>query len=183
MSVAILALIALTLQTDAARAPRPGYEQLIAAVHAERPAARILSQDFRESRRGGARIGCGLIEIDGHIEPFSVTAIWDTPSGTVVHVVGVPPRPVQPAHWEINVQTPSRGDNDKDGDIDRMDRNYDVMRRRFAMIFCDTLRAPEGVVWAVDVEPNPDPAREARARALADQATALIFGPEVAPRE
>jgi hypothetical protein len=155
--------------------PRPTDDELTAAVQAEHPTARILSQDFRESNRGGARIGCGLIDIDGHIEPVSVTAAWKEPPEAVIAINGVT-APRRAAHWDVSVNAPSRGDYDEDGDIDRTDRNYDVLKRRIAMMWCDHLEPPEGIVWALEPEPNPDPVRAARDRALARRATDLLLG-------
>ncbi|QTC91859.1 hypothetical protein [Brevundimonas goettingensis] len=191
MPAALLALIALGLQAEASRPVRPGDDQLIAAVQTERPAGRILSQDFKESPRGGARIGCGLIEIEGHIEPYSVMAFWETPSGTTVYLTspdgarlpGQGDRTPEPAHWDITVSAPGRADNDGDGDIDRMDRNRDVMSRLHTRTLCRDLHPPAGVVWSMEIEPNPDPAKAAEAEARAAMVTNLIFGPASTPGE
>jgi hypothetical protein len=175
MTVAALALLAaFGLQADPSRPPRPTDEDLTAALQAERPAARILSQAFRESNRGGARIGCGVIEVEGHPEPFSVVAAWKAPSGIVITLNGVV-RPEPAAHWAIRISAPSRSDYDEDGDIDRTDRNYDVLKRMQAKMWCGDLEPPPGVVWAMESEPDPDPARAARIRALTARSMELLF--------
>ena len=170
----IVGLAMLAIGSDP-RPPRPTDDELMSAVHAERPAASILSMDFRESNRGGARIGCGVIEIGGHAEPFSVIAAWKEPSGIVITVNGGAPRPEPPAHWAIRISVPSRSDHDGDGDIDRTDRNYDVVDRMQAKMWCNDLQPPAGVVWAMELEPDPDPVRAARTRALTDRSMRLLF--------
>ena len=45
-----------------------------------------------------------------------------------------------------------------------------------ALTFCPDLSPPEGQVWAMDIEPHPDPARAAQAQRLARAITDLIFG-------
>ena len=171
----LLALLAIS--TD----PRPTDDALRAAVVAERPDARVLSLDFKESLRGGARIGCGLIEVEGAVEPVSVFALWRDRPNTTVTVVGVPPQParrLEPPHWEIRVVGPTGSDHNQNGEIDRNDRNLDVLGRMNVRTFCPELAPPPGVAWAMEIEPNPDPAREAEARRRAKAATDLIFGPE-----
>ena len=173
MMLVILALLATS--SDA----RPTDDALRAAIAAERPNARVLSLDFKESLRGGARIGCGLIEVEGAVEPVSVFAFWrDRPNATVT-VVGVPPqpaRPPEPPHWEIRVVGPTGSDRDQNGEIDRNDRNLDVLGRMNVRTSCPELAPPPGVIWTMEIEPNPDPAREAEARRRAQAATDLIFG-------
>jgi len=153
---------------------------MLAAVQTERPDARILSQAFKETPRGGGRVGCGLISVAGTVEPFSVFAAWNDRGRTVVRVEGAPPRAPEAPHWMVRVNAPSHADHNDDGAIDRHDRNRDVMERLGTRMWCGDLQPPEGVVWAMELEPDPDPASAARTRQRTDQAMGLIFGPREA---
>lgn len=180
MTLVLLALLATS--TDL----RPTDDALRAAVAAERPGARVLSLDFKESLRGGARIGCGLIEVAGVVEPVSVVTSWRDRSAVTVTVIGVPPqptRPPEPPHWEVRVVGPTGSDHDQNGEIDRYDRNRDALGRVMAKTFCPELAPPPGVAWAMEIEPDPDPSREAEARRRAKAATDLIFGAQPRPTQ
>lgn len=178
---------------DGATAPRPSDEQLLAAVTAEVPNGRILSSTFGPTLRGGGWLGCGLIDVGGAVEPFSVFTLWEAaqPERQVISSISVrgadgrmittaiPPEPAEPAQWKIIAQAPKRTDRDGDG-LDRHDRNRDVLDRKFALMTCKDLTPPEGVTWATEPEPDPNPVRGERNRRRAAAAAGAIFGPETA---
>ena len=186
----ILAGIALVQAGTGDRPPRPTDEQLLARLVSEAPAARVLSVDFRDPARGDGRVGCGVAEIHGHVEPFTVFTGWreaeETRIGSMqVTIVGAdgqpevhtlePPEP-EPAHWSTHTSLPTHEDRDDDGDIDRHDRNFDVLRRQMALNLCKHIAKPEGATWPTELEPDPDPARAERNRRLARATVALLFG-------
>lgn len=179
----LVGLLALTLVQEP-RPDRPDDEALRASVTTQRPDTRLLTLDFTDSRRGGARIGCGTMEVAGVIEPVSVVAAWKPRSQIIVAVIGVPPRPPEEARWDIQVAGPTRSDRDNDGEIGWYDRSADAQARKMVQLFCPDLAAPSGVTWITESEPHPDPERAARTRQRARTATDLIFGPsqsEVVP--
>ena len=169
-------------QTQEPRPPRPTDAQMLAAVQTERPDARILSHAFKEPPRGGGRVGCGLISVAGTVEPFSVFAAWSDRGRAVIRVEGAPPPEPEAPHWMVRVNAASHADHNGDGEIDRHDRNRDVLERMGTRIWCRELQPPEGVVWAMELEPDPDPARAARTQRQTDRAMGLIFGPREARR-
>jgi hypothetical protein len=185
---ALLAMVA--PQTPVAQPPRPSDARLLEAVLAETPGGRILSSAFGPTPRGGGWNGCGLIERDGVIEPFAVLTLWkeaqtsaviisrittrDEDGRPVTHEI--PPPPAESSQWAVSVSVAKNRDLAGDG-IDRFDRNMDVLSRKRALASCPDLVPPAGVVWAVDLEPHPDPARERRSRERARALTDMIFGP------
>lgn len=184
LSTVLAAYLALGFpQTADTRPPRPSDEQMLAAVHAERPDARILSHAFKDTPRGGGRVGCGLIDVADTVEPFSVFAAWTDRTGTVVRVEGAPPPEPETPHWMVRVSAPSHADHNGDGDIGRHDRNRDVLERLGARMWCSDVQPPEGVVWAMELEQDPDPARARRTRQQTDRAMGLIFGPRETQRQ
>lgn len=167
------------------RPPRPSQEQLLAAVLDETPNARIVSSSFEPGR------GCGLIEIGGTLEPFAVRTAWkeDRPGAPVVSSIAVRGEDGQmrehrvdpkPPHWEIIAVAPSRTDFDGDG-MDWRERNMDVLARRTALLMCPALTAPEGTVWNVEPESDPDPVRGERNRQRAAAVTNMVFGDRTEP--
>lgn len=172
------------------RPPRPTDEQLLAELTSQAPAARVLSSDFRDAARAGGRIGCGLAEVHGHVEPFTVFTAWKEAEeplvrGMTITVAGddgrprvhtVPPPAPKPAGWSTHASIPTHEDHDEDGDIDRHDRNFDVLRRQSALNLCSHIAKPEGATWSTELEPDPDPVRAERNRRLAQATTDLIFG-------
>lgn len=172
------------------RPPRPTDDQLLAALVLEAPAARVLSSEFRDTPRAGGRIGCGLVEIHGKVEPFSVITLWEeaeTPliTGMTITVTGedgrprthaVPPPAPRPAGWSTHVSAPQHEDWNENGESDRSDRNHDALQRQMALSLCNNLAPPQGMTWSTELEPDPDPARAARNRRLAGAMTNLIFG-------
>ena len=165
------------------RPPRPSEDQLLAAVLEDARNARIVSSSFNHGAGGR---GCGLIEIDGTTEPFSVHSAWkeNGPGAAVVSSVSVRDQNGQmqehriepkPPQWEIMAVTPSHVDAEGDG-LDWRERNLDVAMRRLALTMCPTLTAPQGTVWALEFEPDPDPARAARNERRAAALTDMLFG-------
>ncbi|GAA0638375.1 hypothetical protein [Brevundimonas lenta] len=190
LSTVLAAYLAVALPQQAdERPPRPTDEQLLAALQAKVPDGRILSSAFQPTPRGGGWKGCGLIDVGGTVEPFAVYTIWQQarPERRLIATISapdengrmrehpVPPLPAEPAHWKVGVSVPTHEDHDDDG-IDRDDRNHDVLSRKMALVFCDTLTPPEGATWATELEPHPDPAREAQINRQARQLTDMIFG-------
>lgn len=170
--------IALPLQADE-RPARPTDEQMLAQLFASRPGARLVSVNFRDTPYGGARTGCGLIELDGQIEPFNLLAAWNDERPSRVVVAGLPPSDHRAAGWRISDTAPTHADHDDDGAITRFDRNIDIMKRKSALLFCnDTnpIAQPENVTWVLESEPHPDPERAARNRGLAEQLAGAVMG-------
>lgn len=158
------------------RLPRPTDSELRAKVVAERTEGRIVSLEFEETARGGGRVGCGLIAIDGVTEPVAVNAAWKEQLQQKVTVVGAPPLPVEEPYWDVRVIGATRVDRDQDGEFTRYDRNSDTLGRSLALSVCPGLAPPPGVIWTTELEPHPDPVRAERARRLARSATERIFG-------
>ncbi|MFN3669481.1 MAG: hypothetical protein ACK4VY_09250 [Brevundimonas sp.] len=155
--MAVIALgLSLVSQEAAAFPTRPTDEQLIAALREQRPEAQILYHAFEETSQGGGRVGCGMIEIGGTVEPFAVFTAWDFGSQSVVRMDGAPPPPPEEAQWRIFVTAPTQADRDGDGAVDRSDRNGNVLDRKLALAVCDDLQPPSGVTWAVELERDPD---------------------------
>ena len=138
-------------------ADRPSDAVMIEALQAELPRSRILSQEFRETARGGGRVACGLVETAGVVEPFSIVAVWEDPARRPVVLLdgAPPPAPPAAAHWKIDVTTPKHLDYDGDGQTDRYDRNMDTMQRIGVKLWCPALQPPAGTTWATRGEPNP----------------------------
>lgn len=154
--------------TGAPGGARPSDDDLLHALLETRPAARIISHRFRETPYRGGRAGCGLVEIAGQIEPFNILAIRSREG-----------EDGQEAYWRTYVRTPAHGDRDDDGDIDRDDRNRDVLDRKLALTFCrdhDPITPPDGVSWRVD--PEPDPNRQPSTH-IPGTAPRIIPGPRV----
>ena len=143
---------------------------------AQRPQSRVLSLDFRGSDEADWRIGCGLIDIDGFVEPVSVIAKWRNEPGVVVTIAGMPPLPPKSPYWEIEIGGPTRADRNLDGEIGWLDRSLDGQGRRTVQMLCPDLSPPAGVTWMTEIEPNPDPVRAERARRRAQATSDLIFG-------
>jgi hypothetical protein len=191
ISSVLAALVALVLPQDAAteRLPRPTDDALLAALQAKAPGARIVSSEFHDTPRGGARAGCGLIEIGGEIEPFHILTSWKEalPERAPVVVMitqgedGVErrhpdgPLPAEPAHWRTWINAPVLEDLDGDG-VDRRDRNRAISERRMALLMCKTLTRPGGEAWVTEFEPDPDPARQRRNEERAKALTDMLFG-------
>ena len=142
---------------QAAGAPggaRPSDDDLLQTLLETRPNTRIISHRFRDTSDQGARAGCGIVEIGGEVEPFNILAMRSRPG-----------EDGQEAYWRTYVRTPAHGDRDNDGDIDRTDRNRDVLDRKLALTFCqdhDPITPPAGVSWRLDPEPDPDRPRSTR---------------------
>lgn len=193
ISSVLAVYLALILPQDAAaaveRLPRPSDDELLAAVQAEVPGARILSSEFQDTPRGGARAGCGLLETNGAIEPFHILTSWEEAlperrSPISIAVVGEDgtmqplsrdPLPAEPAHWKNRIVAPVLTDLEADG-IDRRDRNHAIADRQMALLFCKSLVAPEGTAWVTELEPHPDPARQRRNEERAKALTDTLFG-------
>lgn len=159
LSLALISAAAALLQTapGAERPPRLTDEQLISVLLAERPTARIVSQSPRNGG-GGSRHICGLMDIDGAIEPFSVFTSWEEAEAARVIIAGFPPTEAKPAQWRTFANGPRAADWDADGDLDVTDRNMNANYRKMALIYChDTnpITPPEGVNWVLTSEPDP----------------------------
>ncbi len=183
-SALVASLVVVGLQDASAERPaRPTDKELLAAVQAEVAGARIVSSEFTDTPRGGGRVGCGLFEAQGAIEPFRVFTSWydgqpERIPPAVLNFGGeqgsrtaIPsePQPAEPAHWKIRITAPALVDAGAAG-IDRRDRNRMIGQRRMALSSCKSLVAPEGVVWVTDFEADPARRRlnEERAKALTD---------------
>ena len=171
----ITALAMLTVVSDD-RLPRPTDEELRALVSTQRPGGRLIALAFSDSPRGGGRIGCGTVELDGVVEPIAVITGWQEARTPVLRIIGSPPPATEPAHWDSRIISASRSDRDADGEISRYDRNADTWYRRLAMQLCPDLAPPPGVNWITEFEPDPDPERAARARRWARSSSDLLFG-------
>ncbi|KQW84005.1 hypothetical protein [Brevundimonas sp. Root1279] len=192
ISSVLAAFLALILPQEAAaeRLPRPSDEALLAAVQAEVPGARIVSSEFHDTPRGGARDGCGLFEVNGQIEPFHIMTAWQDAKPErippirievrgedgVMRPASTVPLPAEPAHWKSYIHAPVLVDAGADG-IDRRDRNRMISDRWMALSSCRSLVAPEGTTWVTELEPHPDPARQRRAEEQAKALTDMLFGP------
>ena len=176
--------------TPTERPPPPSQDQLVTAVLERAPNAHIISSRFDHGPEG---TGCGLLDIGGAIEPFAVRPIWRDEMASALITASafirdengqlreqrIEPKPPQ---WEILTIVPSRTDRNGDG-LDRLERNRDALSRRAALALCPTLTAPEGTVWVLEREPDPNPARGARNQRRAAALTNMLFGnrPEPAP--
>lgn len=170
----LLAMVA--SHAEEPRPPRPSDSELLEAVIAESPRGRVLSADFNDAPRDGGRIGCGLIDIDGVVEPFSTLTAWRIPPTVSVSLVGQPAPPVKSPHWSISTVVPTRVDADQDPRTSRFARNQDALKRKLALTVCGDLQPPEGSFWTTELEPHPDPARDAEIKRLAKRTTDALFG-------
>lgn len=154
-----------------ARPPIPADEAFIVAVQNESPDARIISHTFEGPAGTPAYRACGLIDIDGSVEPFSANLDWEdgTMVITAVNGVSIPPPVVG---WEIEVTVPSGAG----AALDWRDRNLKVWQRQIVLRYCPGLRPPEGTVWNVELEADPDPVRGERNRRRAAALTNMLFG-------
>ncbi|MES2860805.1 MAG: hypothetical protein V4701_05000 [Pseudomonadota bacterium] len=173
----IVGLALLAIASDP-RPPRPTDDDLRAAAVAERPGSALLSLEFRDSNRGGGRIGCALVDIDGTVEPVSVITVWRDARQTAFVFMGEPRVVAEAAGWAVNVIGPTRTDHTADGEIGWADRSNDNLSRRMALQLCPDLAPPAGEIWETELEPNPDPARGAEARRRARATADIIFGPD-----
>src|SRR5690606_15036547 len=121
-SALVASLVVVGLQDASAERPaRPTDKELLAAVQAEVAGARIVSSEFTDTPRGGGRVGCGLFEAQGAIEPFRVFTSWydgqpERIPPAVLNFGGeqgsrtaIPsePQPAEPAHWKIRITAPA----------------------------------------------------------------------------
>ncbi|WP_332677642.1 hypothetical protein [Brevundimonas sp.] len=121
-----------------------------------RTGARVLSISFRETPLGGGRVACGLIDIDGTIEPFALFAAWQPIRPPFVLQEGVPPPPPEPAGWRLSDVAPKPADQNGDGVIDRAERDINTLGRKLALATCEEITPPPGVRWALELERAPD---------------------------
>lgn len=170
----LLAMVA--SHAEEPRPPRPSDSELLEAVISESPRGRVLSVGFSDAPRDGGRIGCGLIDIDGVVEPFSTLTAWRGPPTVTVRLVGQPASPVKPPHWSISAVVPTRTESDQDTETSRSARNQDALQRKLALMVCRDLQPPEGSVWTTELEPHPDPARDAEIKRLSKRTTDAFFG-------
>jgi len=174
MWFALLAVVA--PHAEEPRPPRPSDSELLEAVIAESPRGHILSADFNDAPRDGGRIGCGLMDIDGVVEPFMTLTTWRGPPILTVRLVGQPAPQVKPPHWSISAVVPPRIEADQDPETSRSARNQDALKRKLALMVCRDLQPPEGSVWTTELEPHPDPVRHAEIQRLAKRTTEALFG-------
>lgn len=164
LTLSLIAAAVGLLQTapNPERPPRPTDEQLLSALLAERPGARLLSSTFVDTRVG-ARSVCGTAEINGAMEPYSLSAAW------------------LDGQWKLSVTAPGKPDWDADGDIDRDDRNLNTAYRKLALILCRDLNPitpPNGVTWVLTAEPDPSEPQAAPRLPGAPIPPATISGPQ-----
>lgn len=159
LGLSLIALSGALLQAAPAadRPPRPTDEQMFAELRVERPTARILSQSSWNGGLGSRQI-CGLMDIDGAIEPFSLFTYWQDAEPSRVIIAGLPPSEAKPAEWRVSPNGPRSADRDGDGDVDVTDRNRNALDRQMALAFChdrNPITPPEGVNWVLTSEPDP----------------------------
>jgi hypothetical protein len=176
MSPGLILVLGLMAQDMAERPPRPSDDAMLAPLLEQRPGARVVSIDFHEPPRGGGRTACGLLDIEGTIEPFALLAAWQDSRPPVVIQHGAPRPSPEPAGWRLHNIAAERPDRNGDGVVDRGDRNGNTLSRKLALAVCDDLQPPQGVTWATEMEADPDPVRAARTRRQTDRLMGLIFG-------
>jgi hypothetical protein len=171
LSVVLAAYLATALGPQE-RPTRPTDEAMLEHLLASRPNIRVLSVNFRDTPYGGARTGCGLMELDGQTEPFSLLNSWQDESPARAT------RAARPEGWSVRDTAPHHIDRDGDGEITCFDRNLDIADRNLALLLCkDTnpIAKPEGVDWVLELEPHPDPVRAARTEGLAERLAAMVM--------
>ncbi|MGZ9114829.1 MAG: hypothetical protein ACXW3K_09425 [Brevundimonas sp.] len=159
MSAVLVLALGLLAQDIAERPPRPSDNAMLAQLLDHRPDARVVSASFRDTRLGGGRAACGLIDIGGAIEPFALLAAWQDSRRSVVSQLGAPPTEPEPAGWRVSVTAPGHTDHDGDGLIGRGDRNSDTLDRKLALTLCrntNPITPPDGVRWSLELEGEPD---------------------------
>ncbi|KQW84006.1 hypothetical protein ASC65_05125 [Brevundimonas sp. Root1279] len=165
LGLGLIALAAVLVQTSTdVRPPRPTDEQMFAELRVERPTARILSQSSLNGGLGSRQV-CGLMDIDGAIEPFSLMTYWQDAEPSRIIIAGFPPSEAKPAEWRISANGPRAADWDGDGQVKVLDRNMNSNYRRMALALCQDRNAitpPEGVNWVLTSEPDPDRRRGPR---------------------
>ncbi|WP_156389188.1 hypothetical protein [Brevundimonas sp. Root1423] len=128
---------------------------MLAQLLAGRSGARVVSISFRETPLGGGRVACGLIDMDGTIEPFALFAAWQPTRPPVVLQEGVTPPPPEPAGWHLSDVAPKPADQNSDGVIDPAERDINTLRRKLALATCKEITPPPGVHWATELERAP----------------------------
>ncbi|WP_332659261.1 hypothetical protein [Brevundimonas sp.] len=162
ISAGLVLVLGLMDQDVAERPPRPSDDAMLAQLLERRPGTRVISVSFHETPRGGGRFACGLIDIDGAIEPFAVLAAWHDIRPPVIRREGVPLPPPEPAGWGLFDIAPEHSDRNSDGVIDRGERNGDTLARKMALASCkisSPITPPPGVHWTLELERGPEQPR------------------------
>ncbi len=150
-------MLALVLALQTSPAP-PTDAELLAHASAQRPGVEVLSVHSRDlpSDDSPMRTLCGLARLNGQYEPVYIATRWVDPATSNVRMVG---QPLPPPRWRTSLVMATHADANEDGVVDRLDRNIDVYSRKLALIMCRdwaAIEAPEGVVWSLETEPDPD---------------------------
>lgn len=154
----LVLVLGLMAQDMAERPPRPSDDAMLARLLERCPGSRVLSIRFHETPTGGSRGACGLIDIDGAIEPFALLAAWAESRPPVIVQEGAAPPPPEPAGWHLYDIAPEHADGNGDGVLDRAERNIDTLRRKLALSSCERgspIVQPPDVHWTLELEREP----------------------------